>query len=179
MPWCGHFSWSLLATFPLGSLGWDYVLEIDSRIGFRRESTIEISLRLSSQLFGLQNCDYICLNEEKCAKKSRERKKSERIFPAIQIYFPGGREIASSRPPGKYRPDSWEEFLCSLRCDNNILRPLHHPFLRQSPWTPFLTTFLIPLVAPSRTRTSVLRSSRMIDRRFAIQLFRLSKVFAG
>jgi hypothetical protein len=85
--------------------GWDYVQEIDSRIGFRRESTIEISLRLSSRLFGLQNSDYIRLNGKKCAKKRHERKKSERIFPAIQnllsgrpgnSLFPAAREA----PPG-------------------------------------------------------------------------------
>jgi len=68
--------------------GWDYVREI-SRIGFRREPTIEISLRLSSRLFGLQNCDYIRLNGKKSAKKSHERKKSERIFPAVQNLLPG------------------------------------------------------------------------------------------
>ena len=70
-------------------LGWDYVWEIDSRIGFFREPTIEISLRLSSRLFGLQNCDYIRLNEKKCAEKSREQKKLERIFPAVQNLLPG------------------------------------------------------------------------------------------
>ena len=116
-------------------------------------------------------------NVPKKVVNGKSRKESSRLS---KIYFPGGREIASSRLPGKHRPDSREDFLCSLCCDSYyILRPLHHPLLRQSPWTPFLTTFLIPLVAPSRTRTSVLQSSRTYDRRFAIQSSRLSKVFAG
>ena len=103
----------------------------------------------------------------------KSRKESSRLS---KIYFPGGREIASSRVPGKHRPDSREDFLCSLRCQKLLYL---HPLLRQSPWTPFLTTFLILLVAPSRTRTSVLQSSRTYDRRFAILSSRLSKVFAG
>ena len=97
-----------------------------------------------------------------------------------KIYFPGGREIASSRLPGSTVRIAGKILYALFAVINYfILRPLHHPRLRQSPWTPFLTTFLIPLVAPSRTRTSVLQSSRTYNLRFAIQSSRLSKVFAG
>ena len=96
------------------ALGWDYVPEIDSWIDFRQESTIEISLRLSSQLFGLQNSDYICLNGKICAKKSRERKKSERIFPASQNSLPGRPGNNLFPAAGKHRPDSQEVFFASF-----------------------------------------------------------------
>ena len=47
----------------------------------------------------------IPLNGKKCAKKvvnGISRKESSR---RSKIYFLGGREIASSRPPGKHHPD--------------------------------------------------------------------------
>jgi hypothetical protein len=76
-------------------------------------------------------------NVPKKVVNGKSRKESSRLS---KIYFPGGREIASSRLPGKHRPDSREDFLCSLRSDNNkILRPIgdlrldHHGFPKSSP----------------------------------------------
>jgi len=59
----------------------------------------------------------IRLNEKNVPKKVVTGKSQKESSWLSKIYFPGGREIASSRLPGKHRPDSQEDFLCSLRCD--------------------------------------------------------------
>ena len=49
-----------------------------------------------------------------------------------KFYFPGGREVACSQPPGKYIPDSREVFLHTRRPDN-ILHIHHRPPARPPP----------------------------------------------